>query len=137
MTLEVLSSIVTVTYSSSEPQSVELQCEASGYIRPDSDIRWFKDDEKIIEGAKHSMSFREGRPNAAQTGLNNTTSSRISVLTIHRVDETDMGIYSCRSLETGAMASLRLNVEQESGKQTHTCVYTVITKVNLLFTKMQ
>ena len=116
MILEVLRSIVTVTYSSSEPQSVDLQCEASGYIRPDSDIWWFKDDEMIIEGTKYNMTFREGRPNAAQTGLNSTTSSRISVLTIHRVDVTDVGIYSCRSLETGAMASLRLNVEQESSK---------------------
>ena len=130
MTLEVLSSIVTVTYSSSEPQNVELQCEASGYIRPDSDIRWFKDDEKIIEGAKHSMTFREGRPNAAQTGLNETTSSRIAVLTIHRVDKADMGTYSCQSLETSEMASLRLNVEQESGNQKHT--YT-LTKAYTMF----
>lgn len=125
MTLEVPSSKVTVTYNSTESQTVELQCEASGYIRPDSDIRWFREEEEIGEGVKYNVSFRDGHPHAAQTGhLNETTSSRISVLTIYEVNETDVGTYSCQSLETGEMASLHLNVEVDPGKSSLVYIYT-------------
>lgn len=115
MTLEVLSTNITVTRNS-ESQIVDLQCEASGYIRPDSDIQWLKEDEPILEGVKYTISFKDGRPNATQTGhVNGTTPSRISVLTIYDVDESDVGTYICQSLDSGEMASLYLSVEIDPG----------------------
>ena len=105
-----------MSYNKSVPQSIELQCEASGYIRPDSDIRWFKDDKLLVEGEKHSIVFRDGRPNAAQTGSNETTPSRVSQLTIGQVEESDSGSYKCQSLATGVMATTHLYVELEQGK---------------------
>ena len=107
---------MTVTHSRSQPKSVELQCEASGYIRPDSDIQWFKDDKQITEGERYSIEFMDGRPDAAQTGLNETTPSRISFLTISQVEESDTGLYKCQSLATGATATTHLFVEAEQGK---------------------
>ena len=123
VTLAVPNSNVTVSYNGSGVQTVELGCEASGYIRPDSDIRWFKEDMELVEGDKYNVSFREGRPNAAQIGLNETSPSRISMLTISGLEMADVGTYSCQSLETGEAASLHLNMEQESGKmQMSLCV---------------
>ena len=112
MTLTVLNTNVTVM---SGVQSVELQCEASGYIRPESDIRWSKDGKEIVEGEKYNVSFREGRPNAAQIGFNETSYSLVSVLTISTVEEKDIGAYSCQSIESGEVARLHLNVQSDHG----------------------
>ena len=107
---------VEVSYNKSVSQSVELQCEASGYIRPDSDIRWFKNGQLIVEGEKHSIDFKDGRPDAAQTGSNETSPSRISTLTIDSIEESDSSAYWCQSLVTGERASTNLYVELEQGK---------------------
>ena len=116
VTLEAPSSNVTVVSNGTGTHTVELQCEATGYIRPDSDIQWFREEEEMIIGEKYNVSFRDGRPNAAQTGHSNgTVPSRVSVLTIYEVDESDAGMYSCRSLDTGAVASLQLSMEMEPG----------------------
>lgn len=108
MRLEVQSTNITVN----ESQTVELHCEASGFIRPDSDIQWLKEDEPIPKGVKYTISFKDGRPNATQTGhVNGTTPSRISVLRISDVDESDVGSYICQSQDSGEMTSVYLNVE--------------------------
>lgn len=112
MRLEVPNTNITAN----ESQTVELHCEASGFIRPDSDIQWLKEDEPIPKGVKYTTSFTDGRPNATQTGhVNGTTPSRISVLSISDVDESDAGTYVCQSLDSGEMASVYLNVEMHSG----------------------
>ena len=109
-----MNSNVTVKLNDSVGQSVELVCEASGYIRPDSDIRWYRENEAILEGSKYSVRFRDGRPNAAQTGQNETSHSRVSVLTISDVGRADASTsYSCQSLETGEVARLTLSVEYD------------------------
>ena len=105
-----------VTFNKSVSQSVDLQCEASGYIHPDSDIQWFKDNKQIMHGQKYNLTFSDGHLNAAQTGSNETSPSRISTLTIDSVQDSDRGAYRCQSLATGERASLHLNVELEQGK---------------------
>lgn len=97
--------------SSGESSEVELQCEATGYIRPDSDLQWFKEDIEVTASEKYQISFRDGQPDMAQVGQNETSPSRIFVLKINNVDVTDIGKYSCRSQDTGAMASIQLDVE--------------------------
>ena len=118
MILETSSSNVTIYVSPGESTtSAELQCEATGYVRPDSDIQWYRGNERIERNdEKYSIAFRNGRPNAAQRGLNESTFSRVSVLTIQNVDETDAGLYSCRSQETSEVTSMQLNIEIEPGK---------------------
>ena len=106
---------VVVTYNKSLLQSVELECEASGYIRPDSDIQWFRENQLLAEGEKYNVTFRDGRPDAAQIGLNETAPSRVSILAIARVEKSDSDVYSCQSVATGAIDSTHLYVEAERG----------------------
>ena len=120
--LTVANSNITVKYNDSIAQSVELECEASGYIRPDSDIQWYKDDEKIVEGVKYSVVFRNSSVNAAQTGLNMTTANRISMLTINGLNQGDVGTYNCKSQEMGEVARLYLNVEYNQ----HTSKFSIL-----------
>ena len=109
-------SSVEVMYNKNVSKSVELQCEASGYIHPDSDIQWFKNGQPIANGGRYSIVFSDGRPDAAQTGYNETSPSRVSTLTIDNVEESDSGTYRCQSLATGEAASTHLYVEPEQGK---------------------
>ena len=111
VTLDVASRNVTVYTSSSKSSEVELQCEATGYIRPDSDLQWFKEDLEVTASEKYQIFFRDGQPNMAQMGQNETSPSRIFVLKINNVDVTDISKYSCRSKDTGAVASIYLEVE--------------------------
>ena len=111
VTLDVASRNVTVYTSSSTSSEVELQCEATGYIRPDSDLQWFKEDLEVTASEKYQIFFRDGQPNMAQMGRNETSPSRIFVLKINNVDVTDISKYSCRSKDTGAVASIYLEVE--------------------------
>ena len=112
VTLEAVVNTVSVeTSSDREPPQVELKCEATGYVWPDSDFLWFKEDIQIITSEKYQISFKDGHPNAAQVGENEISSGRLVILTIHNVSATDIGKYSCRSHETGEKASIHLDIK--------------------------
>lgn len=91
--------------------SVELGCEMSGYLRPDEDIQWYKDDHPFsLKGVRHSFSIKEGTIGAGQNGGNETIHSRLSVLTIRRPTVADSGVYGCRVRGTTAETSMSLTV---------------------------
>ena len=91
--------------------SVELGCEMSGYLRPDEDLQWYKDNHLLLlKGARHSVSIKDGMMGAGQNGGNETVHGRLSVLTIRRPIFADSGVYSCRVHGTTAEASMSLTV---------------------------
>ena len=100
--------------------SVELGCEMSGYLRPDEDLQWYRDNRLLLlKGARHSVSIKEGRMGAGQSGENTTVHSRLSVLNIHHPSVADSGVYSCRVRGTTAEALMSLAVtgSQVTGKR--------------------
>ena len=112
VTLEAVVNTVSVEISSDrEPPQVELKCEVTGYIRPDSDFLWFKEDTEIITSEKYQTSFKDGHPNTTQVGENELSPRRLVILIIHNVSATDIGKYSCRSRETGGKASIHLDIK--------------------------
>ena len=67
-----------------------------GYIRPDRDLRWYKDGEKVVkEDNRKRISFTRGSENAAQDGDIINTHSRMSVLRIRDPLSSDSGVYTC------------------------------------------
>ena len=59
---------------------VKLSCEMSEYIRPDEDLQWFRGDQLISNGTKHTIMYENGS-GRGQIGGTELGPSRLSTLT--------------------------------------------------------
>ena len=81
------------------------------YIRADEDLQWFNGSMMITSGTnRRTISYHNGRADAAQNGGSVIIPGRVSVLTISNSQQSDSGTYSCRILGTEQSADIQLNV---------------------------
>ncbi len=108
-----------------------LHCEMSGYIHPDEDLLWYRDQNVIRDGDRFFISYSNGSAGSAQNGGPTTVASRVSMLEISSSVLSDAGEYVCRIRNTDVSASVRLSVEEDTttiqttgGEPTIRAVYT-------------
>lgn len=89
---------------------VKLSCEMSEYIRPDEDLQWFRGDQLISNGAKHTIMYENGS-GQGQIGGTELGPSRLSTLTISEPQVIDSGSYTCAIRGTGQSRTFELIVE--------------------------
>lgn len=96
--------VVTANIGDPSPAMLTLQCEMYQYIRPDSSLLWYhNNDEPLTTGSKYDVEYSSGT-RQTQIGTNETT--RISVLAISNVTLDDLGNYTCRVGEEKATVLL-------------------------------
>ena len=87
--------------------SVELSCEMSAFIRPDSSLIWEGPDNQILaNGTKYQITFSNGSRYTAVDGSGGLVPSRVSTLTISNPDKSDRGVYTCSIMGTNATIDL-------------------------------
>ncbi len=91
--------------------SVELSCDMSAYIRPDNQLRWFKDDQLVaVDEDRRQITYMNGTK-LGQFGRLGFQPSRVSVLTISNPTLSDSGTYTCRVMGTRESLDIELLVE--------------------------
>ncbi len=102
------STTVSVNDTDSE---VQLSCEMSHYIREDEDLQWFKEGQMISSGMdRHTVSYRDGKPDVAIKGEMNFIPGRVAVLTISNPEIEDSGTYTCAITGTDESIDFQLSV---------------------------
>lgn len=87
--------------------TVELSCEMSAFIRPDSSLIWEGPDNQILtDGTKYQITFSNGSSNTAVDGSGRLVPSRVSTLTVSNPDKSDQGVYTCSIMGTNATIDL-------------------------------
>ena len=91
-----------------------LHCEMSGYIHPDEDLLWYKDQMVIHNRDRFFISYSNGTAGSAQNGGPKTVASRVSMLEISSSVLADAGEYVCRVRNKDVSAVVRLSVEEDT-----------------------
>lgn len=99
-----------------ETSTVELNCEMSQYIEPDSNLQWFRHGDRITNNEKYNISYDDGNKES-QMGDSEQQSSRVSTLVISDFQEEDKGFYHCNSTGTGNSEAIYISLG-EPGKLT-------------------
>ena len=87
--------------------TVELSCEMSAFIRPDTSLIWEGPDNQILaNGMKHQITFSNGSRYTAVDGSGRLVPSRVSTLIISNPDKSDQGVYTCSIMGTNATIDL-------------------------------
>lgn len=94
---------------------VGLSCDMAGYIHPDEDFTWYRDN-KQLTGSRYVLEYRNGSQ-TAQNGGSQTVPSRVSRLRITQLNHSDAGNYTCRVEGTSAMAEITFSIVTPQGKQ--------------------
>ena len=107
-----LTPVVTEIQASVNDSSIEMSCEMSQFIRPDSFLLWEGPSGQRINSniGKYQIVFKNGTPAAAANGSPNLVPSRLSTLNISNPMSSDSGSYTCRVLGTNQSASIDVNV---------------------------
>ena len=85
------------------------------YIRPDSDLQWLTGGNVIMSGTnRHTITYIDGTPNAAQSGGTSLVPGRVAVLTITNPQVSDSGTYTCRVRGAGVSTDVQLTVTGSS-----------------------
>ena len=92
---------------------VLLLCIMRDYIRPDSQFKWFRDDDELVLGDKYSVVYADG-PLLAQNGMETRSPSRFAGLFIANPNTDDAGSYTCGV--NGAFTTVELIVDNPSGR---------------------
>ena len=115
VSLDAVEDVVFATEGATE--SVQLGCEMKGFLRPDEDLLWYKEHQLLSPGGdSYSMSVKDGTLGAGQDGRNETTYSRLSVLSIKHPRVGDGGVYSCKVRGTKAEANILMSVHKPQVK---------------------
>lgn len=91
--VELEASPMTITVDN-ETSTVELNCEMSQYVEPDSNLQWFRHGSRIAASEKYNISYEDGNKES-QMGGSEQQSSRVSTLVISDFQEEDKGFYHC------------------------------------------
>ena len=102
----------TLVMATTNDTNVEISCEMSAFIRPDSFLVWEgPGTQRLIGGTdKYQITFRSGSLNEAADGSSSLVSSRVSTLTISNPDTSDTGIYSCTVMGTNKAIAIAVVV---------------------------
>ena len=95
---------------------VELSCEMSLYLRPDEDLQWFKDGERIVSGNRYIIIYTNGSRNRGQFGGTALVPTRVSTLIISEPQLSDSATYTCAIQDTVQSQNIALTVEESNGK---------------------
>ncbi len=90
--------------------TVELSCEMSAFIRPDSSLIWEGPDNQRLTGGtgKYQITFSNG---SSDTAVNGTlVPSRVSTLTVSNPDRSDQGVYTCSIMGTNKTIDLMIMI---------------------------
>ena len=91
--------------------SVQLSCEMSAFIRPDTSLIWEGPDNQILaNGTKYQITFSNGSRYTAVDGSGGLVPSRVSTLTISNPDKSDQGVYTCSIMGTNATIDLVITI---------------------------
>ena len=98
----------TVVMATTSDSTVELSCEMSTFIRPDSSLIWEGPDNQILtsETGKYQITFSNGSRDMAVDGSGTLVPSRVSTLTISNPEKSDQGVYSCSVMGTNKTIDL-------------------------------
>ena len=114
--------MVTEIQASVNDSSIEMSCEMSQFIRPDSFLVWEGPSGQRINSdrGKYQITFKNGTPDAAANGSSNLVSSRLSTLIINISNpmSSDSGSYTCRVLGTAQSATIDVNVTGQESQDT-------------------
>ena len=94
-------------------ESIELRCEMSGYIEPDTNLQWFRNGERITGDGdeKYDIHFEEGNKLSIFNGVE--TQSRVSVLVVLDFQQpSDAGCYECKTLRSKNTATVYVGTEE-------------------------
>ena len=80
------------------------------FIRPDEDLQWFRGGQQITNSSRHTVTYEDGTPEAAQNGGAFVGPARVSVLTISNPVVADSGMYTCQVQGTTESANVQLFV---------------------------
>ena len=100
-----------VTASTTDSEAV-LRCEMTDYIRPDESLQWFRGEQPITNGGRHTIVYEDGTPFRALNGGSNFVPGRVSVLNISDPVVTDSGVYTCQIQGTAVSADIRLSITE-------------------------
>ena len=83
-----------------ETNTLEMRCEMSQYIQPDSNLHWFKDGLEIVsDGEKYEVIFKSGGDDLAMVN-GRKVPSRVSVLVVSNFQQdNDTGCYYCMTVD--------------------------------------
>ena len=97
--------IVTATTSDT---TVELSCEMSAFIRPDSSLIWEGPDNQILTTGtgKYQITFSNGSRDMAVDSSGTLVPSQVSTLTISNPEKSDQGVYTCSVMGTNKTIDL-------------------------------
>ena len=84
----------------------------AGFIPEDSALKWYRNDELVVEDERVTINYTQGKRSAAR-GDTMSVNSRVSVLTFTDPNENDTGEYEC-SIEGYDLAkrTVQLTVKQ-------------------------
>ena len=112
----VLQSNDSILVATNTNTSVEMTCEMSAFIRPDSFLIWEGPDGQTItpgpgvETSRYWITFTNGSPNASVNGSFMLFPSRLSTLIISDPEPLDNGSYTCRVVDTDQAITIELVV---------------------------
>ena len=128
VSLDAVEDIVLATEGATD--SVQLGCEMKGFLRPDEDLLWYKEQKLLIptEGGTYSVIVKDGTLGAGQDGRNETVASRLSVLSIKHPKVGNSGVYSCKVRGTDAEANILMmvNKPQIKGEKADIYIFAVV-----------
>ena len=91
--------------------SVDLSCEMSAFIRPDSSLIWEGPGGRRItdEGTgRYHITFSDGSPEQAVNRSTELVPSRVSTLTVFNLEPSDAGDYTCSVIGTDQAITIQL-----------------------------
>ena len=98
----------TIVMATTSDSIVELSCEMSAFILPDSSLIWEGPNNQILTSGtgKYQITFSNGSRDMAIDGSGTIVPSRVSTLTISNPEKSDQGVYSCSVMGTNKMIDL-------------------------------
>ena len=91
--------------------SVDLSCEMSAFIRPDSSVIWEgPGGQRIADDGtgKYHITFSDGSPEQAVNRSTELVPSRVSTLTVFNLEPSDAGDYTCSVIGTDQAITIQL-----------------------------
>ena len=98
----------TLVMATTSDSTVELSCEMSAFIRPDSSLIWEGPHNQILTSGigKYQITFSNGSSDTAVDGSGTLAPSRVSTLTISNPAKSDQGVYTCSVMGTNKTVDL-------------------------------